>query len=141
LKSRRILVVRKERNSSPEQDTITETAQSQRKGLKKSLHLRLGGKVDGYSESEIYMEMLKDNKKLSKKLKKEKPSARIVRAKGHSDLESEEDLGKRLKSKRRSSNEGSLDGESADLLERMRRKNEKRLKRMREIEQDKLMFA
>ena len=136
--------------------------------------MRLGEKVDGYSESEIYMEMLKDNKKLSKKLKKEKkalrkekkakkskkqkgkdsdsekseeepldsdeelyrffeepapptvpketkksskrrsgdrnssgekPSARIVRAKGHSDLESEEDLGKRLKSKRRSSNE------------------------------------
>jgi len=72
----------------------------------------------------------------------EKPSGRIVRAKGHSDLNSEElDIGKRLKSKRRSSNEGSLDGESADLLERMRRKNEKRLKRMREIEQDKLMFA
>ena len=40
-----------------------------------------------------------------------------------------------------SSSQGSLDGESADLLERMRRKNEKRLKRMREIEQDKLMFA
>ena len=137
--------------------------------------MRLGGKVDGYSESEIYMEMLKEDKKLSKKLKKEKkalrrekkakknkkqkgkdsdsersqdepldsdeelyrffeepapapatkeakksskrrsgdrnssgekPSTRIVRAKGHSDLESEElDIGKRLKSKRRSSNE------------------------------------
>ena len=137
--------------------------------------MRLGGKVDGFSESEIYMEMFKD-KKLSKKLKKEKkalkkekkakkskkkkgkdsdserreedpldsdeelyrffeeepaappvtaketrkssgrrsgdrrPSgekpARIVRAKGHSDLESEElDIGKRLKVKRRSSNE------------------------------------
>ena len=39
------------------------------------------------------------------------------------------------------SSQGSLDGESKDLLERMRRKNEKRLKRMREIEQDKLMFA
>merc|ERR1712228_623802 len=37
LKSRRILVVRKERNSSPEQDKITQEAQSQRKGLKKSL--------------------------------------------------------------------------------------------------------
>ena len=36
----------------------------------------------------------------------EKPSGRIVRAKGHSDLNSEElDIGKRLKSKRRSSNE------------------------------------
>ena len=139
--------------------------------------MRLGGKVDGYSESEIYMEMLKEDKKLSKKLKKEKKalrkekkakkskkqkgkdsdsersedepldsdeelyrffeepqpappastkeakkfskrrsgdrnssgekaSARIVRAKGHSELESEElDIGKRLKSKRRSSNE------------------------------------
>ena len=144
--------------------------------FRKSLHLRLGGKVDGLSESEIYMEMVKD-KKLSKKLKKEKkalkkekkakkskkqkakesdsersgdepldsdeelyrffeeppapppaapkeskksskrrsgdrnssgekPSGRIVRAKGHSDLNSEElDIGKRLKSKRRSSNE------------------------------------
>ena len=138
--------------------------------------MRLGGKVDGYSESEIYMEMVKEDKKLSKKLKKEKkalkkekkakkskkqkakesdsersgdepldsdeelyrffeepapppaapkeskksskrrsgdrnssgekPSGRIVRAKGHSDLNSEElDIGKRLKSKRRSSNE------------------------------------
>ena len=139
--------------------------------------MRLGGKVDGYSESEIYMEMLKEDKKLSKKLKKEKKalrkekkakkskkqkgkdsdsersedepldsdeelyrffeepqpapptatkeakkfskrrsgdrnssgekaSARIVRAKGHGDLESDElDIGKRLKSKRRSSNE------------------------------------
>ena len=143
--------------------------------------MRLGGKVDGLSESEIYMEMFKD-KKLSKKLKKEKKalkkekkakkskkqkgkdsdserreeepldsdeelyrffeeqqpaqpapattakearkssrrrsgernssgeklSTRIVRAKGHSDLdlESEElDIGKRLRSKRRSSNE------------------------------------
>ena len=140
--------------------------------------MRLGGKVDGLSESEIYMEMIKD-KKLSKKLKKEKkalkkekkakkskkqkgkdsdserreedpldsdeelyrffeeepaaptitaketrktsgrrsgdrrssgekPATRIVRAKGHSDLdlESEElDIGKRLRSKRRSSNE------------------------------------
>ena len=34
LKSRRILVVRKERNSSPEQDEITQEAQSQRKGIK-----------------------------------------------------------------------------------------------------------
>ena len=138
--------------------------------------MRLGGKVDGLSESEIYMEMIKD-KKLSKKLKKEKkalkkekkakkskkqkgkdsdserreedpldsdeelyrffeeepaaptitaketrkssgrrsgerrssgekPATRIVRAKGHSDLESEElDIGKRLRVKRRSSNE------------------------------------
>ena len=34
LKGRRILVVRKERNSSPEQENITEEAQSQRKGIK-----------------------------------------------------------------------------------------------------------
>ena len=34
LKGRRILVVRKERNSSPEQDKITQDAQSQRKGIK-----------------------------------------------------------------------------------------------------------
>ena len=37
--------------------------------------------------------------------------------------------------------QGDLDEESADLLEKMRRKNEKRLKRMREIEKDKLMFS
>lgn len=33
-----------------------------------------------------------------------------------------------------------LDEESLDVLEKMRRKNEKRLKRMKEIEKDKLMF-
>lgn len=225
LKGRRILVVRKERNSSPEPENFRITPHtspsqvSTRKGIKKSLHLRLGGKVDGYSESDIYVEMLKvqEDKKMARKMKKEKkalkkekkakkskkhkgkdseaerseeepldsdeelyrffeePAAppplreakksskrrsgdrdrnssgekpqskkRIVRAKvqrDNLDLESEElDIGKRMKSKRRSSNEG-LDGESADLLERMRKKNEKRLKRMREIEQDKLMFA
>lgn len=37
--------------------------------------------------------------------------------------------------------QGSTDEESLDILEKMKRKNEKRLRRMREIEQDKLMFA
>ena len=37
--------------------------------------------------------------------------------------------------------QGSLDEESLDVLEKMRRKNEKRLKRMKEIEKDKLMFS
>jgi len=48
---------------------------------------------------------------------------------------------KKDKIKRRTSNEGSLDEESSDLLEKMRRKNEKRLKRMKEIERDKMMFS
>merc|ERR1712241_257263 len=48
---------------------------------------------------------------------------------------------KKLKGKRRTSNEGSLDEESSDLLEKMRKKNEKRLKRMKEIERDKLLFS
>ena len=34
-----------------------------------------------------------------------------------------------------------MDEESLDVLEKMRRKNEKRLKRMKEIEKDKLMFS
>merc|ERR1712130_958450 len=46
-----------------------------RKGIKKSLHLRLGKKVDQtqFSESEIYAEMLRqqEEKRQSKKLKKE----------------------------------------------------------------------
>merc|ERR1719318_1236791 len=37
--------------------------------------------------------------------------------------------------------QGSTDEDSLDILEKMKRKNEKRLRRMREIEQDKLMFA
>jgi len=37
--------------------------------------------------------------------------------------------------------QGSTDEESLDILEKMKRKNDKRLRRMKEIEQDKLMFA
>jgi len=33
------------------------------------------------------------------------------------------------------------DAESLDIVEKMKRKSERRLRRMREIEQDKLMFA
>merc|ERR1712045_40301 len=71
---------------------------------------------------------------------------RFVRAKFEDDLdlelESLESRGrhgsgegkKKIKDKlkRRTSNEGSLDEESVDVLEKMRRKNEKRLKRMKE---------
>jgi len=48
---------------------------------------------------------------------------------------------RKVKSKRRISNEGSLDEESSDLLEKMRKKNEKRLRRMKEIERDRIMFS
>lgn len=73
---RRILVVRKEisRENSPEDISITKVT-SPRKGIKKSLHLRLGEKIDQaqFSENEIYAEMLRqqEEKKHAKKLKKE----------------------------------------------------------------------
>jgi len=73
---RRILVVRKDvsRENSPDDISIT-TVTSPRKGIKKSLHLRLGEKIDQaqFSENEIYAEMLRqqEEKKHAKKLKKE----------------------------------------------------------------------
>jgi len=75
---RRILVVRKDisRDNSPEDVSATKVT-SPRKGIKKSLHLRLGKKVEQaqaqFSENEIYAEMLRqqDEKRHSKKLKKE----------------------------------------------------------------------
>jgi len=73
---RRILVLRKDvsRDNSPEAVSVTKIT-SPRKGIKKSLHLRLGKKVDQaqFSESEIYAEMLRqqEEKRQSKKLKKE----------------------------------------------------------------------
>jgi len=73
---RRILVLRKDisRENSPESLSVTKVT-SPRKGIKKSLHLRLGKKVDQtqFSESEIYAEMLRqqEEKRQSKKLKKE----------------------------------------------------------------------
>eukprot|EP00092_Neocalanus_flemingeri_P025905 GFUD01028072.1.p1 GENE.GFUD01028072.1~~GFUD01028072.1.p1 ORF type:complete len:945 (-),score=288.83 GFUD01028072.1:723-3557(-) len=76
LGGRRILVVRKDisRENSPEDISITKVA-SPRKGIKKSLHLRLGEKIDQaqFSENEIYAEMIRqqDEKRHAKKLRKE----------------------------------------------------------------------
>lgn len=232
LKNRRILVVRKGAGDSDQEEDFSITKRvSPNKGLKKSLHLRLGGKVgEELQESDIYMDILrkqeakkkmekeakkaKKEKRKEKKEKKEKKKSkkkkgrdsesdeenlsdkhasdvdsgeelfrffeedqdskkskrrsgsprrerqvsgkRFVRAKFADDdldleLESLESRGrhgsgegkKKIKDKlkRRTSNEGSLVEESLDVLEKMRRKNEKRLKRMKEIEKDKLMFS
>lgn len=232
LKNRRILVVRKGAGDSDQEEDFSITKRvSPNKGLKKSLHLRLGGKVgEELQESDIYMDILrkqeakkkmekeakkaKKEKRKEKKEKKEKKKSkkkkgrdsesdeenlsdkhasdvdsgeelfrffeedqdskktkrrsgsprrerqvsgkRFVRAKFADDeldleLESLESRGRhgsgegkkknKDKLKRRTSNEGSLDEESLDVLEKMRRKNEKRLKRMKEIEKDKLMFS
>merc|ERR1711973_960256 len=54
---------------------ITRASLSPSKGLKKSLHLRLGGKVESEdADKDIYMDILRDQeaKKKAKKLKKEK---------------------------------------------------------------------
>merc|ERR1711915_63123 len=88
---RRILVVRKDisREASPQDIKITKST-SPTKEIKKSLHLRLGEKIDQnqFTEDEIYAEMLRrqKDKKRYKKLKKEakelKKLERLERMKG-----------------------------------------------------------
>lgn len=79
---RRILVVRKEvsKENSPEDISIT-TASNPRKGIKKSMHLRLGEKIEQaqFSENEIYAEMLRqqEEKRQTKKIKREKKEKKI----------------------------------------------------------------
>jgi len=117
--------------------------------------------VDSGEELFRFFEEEQDTKKAkrrsgSPRRERQVSGKRFVRAKFADDdldleLESLESRGrhgggegkKKIKDKlkRRTSNEGSLDEESLDVLEKMRRKNEKRLKRMKEIEKDKLMFS
>jgi len=92
---RRILVVRKDisREASPQDIKITKST-SPTKEIKKSLHLRLGEKIDQnqFTEDEIYAEMLRrqKDKKRYKKLKKEakelKKLERLERMKGKKKL-------------------------------------------------------
>merc|ERR1719422_2145626 len=209
VKGRRILVVRKGDKEEDDLSITRTTNLSPSKGLKKSLHMRLGGKVGAGGDDDIYMNILREqeikkkNKKVRRKRRRkkdkkskkkqvesddeedrdsdnvkedsdeelyrffedqpeskkekrksgdkvrqssgEKVKKRFVRAKFDDDLDLMDDekllsfdleTKKKDKIKRRTSNEGSLDEESSDLLEKMRRKNEKRLKRMKEIERD-----
>merc|ERR1719397_1799390 len=231
LGGRRILVLRKERNreKSPEEEEEV----SPKREMKKSLHMRLGGKVEQFTENEILAEMLrqqeekrkekklrreiKELKKREKHERKDKKKSKKKRTalsddelsdRGNKDDDSDEELyrffedkdsspspePKKKKKKRNSSGrEGRVssgekrrlvlssetgagkprsrpvekedwggerrggrdakkrksedapdkesDAESLDIVEKMKRKSERRLRRMREIEQDKLMFA
>lgn len=262
LGGRRILVVKKEDSREPSPDINITTAVSPRKVMKKSLHQRLGDKIQAnqFSEEEIYNEMLRQQdkkkaqaekkelkklkrdikkkeknekkKKKSKKEKKveepesdalsdddfkaladvpaedsdeelyrffenkspedkkgrkrnssggkvkssgeEKSSSRGRRSSGEDKLSCrgrrssgelsgaeksergslKERLGRKLEQPKKKKKlaledlqfdleklQGSTDEESLDLLQKMKRKNEKRLRRMREIERDKLLFA
>merc|ERR1712025_1511789 len=82
---RRILVLRKDisRENSPESLSVTKVT-SPRKGIKKSLHLRLGKKVDQtrFSESEIYAEMLRQQEEKRQSKKKLKKEVREMKKKG-----------------------------------------------------------
>jgi len=213
---KKIVVLRKTTSSLKDDFSITRAPLSPSKGLKKSLHLRLGGKVESEdADKDIYMDILRNQeaKKKTKKLKKEKKKEKKEKKKSkkrkevdsdvsdkepEKDIDSDEELfrffeepepkaqkrrskdlerqlsgdlvkkkfvrakfdsedvedlvekyreddqseeRRKVKSKRRISNEGSLDEESSDLLEKMRKKNEKRLRRMKEIERDRIMFS
>merc|ERR1719342_345150 len=213
---KKIVVLRKKTTTLEDDFSITRASLSPSKGLKKSLHLRLGGKVESEdADKDIYMDILRDQeaKKKAKKLKKEKKKEKKEKKKSKKrkdvdsdvsdkepehDIDSDEELfrffeepepktqkrrskeierqlsgdlvkkkfvrakfdsedvedlvekyredeqtqeRRKVKSKRRISNEGSLDEESSDLLEKMRKKNEKRLRRMKEIERERIMFS
>merc|ERR1711976_110370 len=105
--------------------------------------------VDSDEELYRFFEDPPESKPQKRKSKEQVSPADIkkkfVRAKFDNDLDLlDEDLDtdrqKKSKIKRRTSNEGSLDEESSDLLEKMRRKNEKRLKRTKETDRDKMTF-
>merc|ERR1712098_808547 len=72
---KKIVVLRKTTSSLKDDFSITRAPLSPSKGLKKSLHLRLGGKVESEdADKDIYMDILRNQeaKKKTKKLKKEK---------------------------------------------------------------------
>merc|ERR1712025_138579 len=77
LKNRRILVVRKGTEESDQEEDFSITKRmSPNKGLKKSMHLRLGGKVgEELQESDIYMDILR-KQEAKKKLEKEARKAK-----------------------------------------------------------------
>merc|ERR1711936_671653 len=100
LKNRRILVVRKGAGDSDQEEDFSITKRvSPNKGLKKSLHLRLGGKVgEELQESDLYMDILrqqevkkKKDAKKAKKSKKEKKEKKKSKKKKGKDSESDEE--------------------------------------------------
>merc|ERR1719422_2672444 len=74
VKGRRILVVRKGDKEEDDLSITRTTNLSPSKGLKKSLHMRLGGKVGAGGDDDIYMNILREQeiKKKNKKVRRKR---------------------------------------------------------------------